>query len=204
MPDKIDMLADRKALYRPSSREPVLVQIPPTNYLMVDGAGDPDNSLEFQQAMEALYSVAYTLKFGAKLGPLATDFRIMPPEALWWAADWSAFNAQRRDEWRWTLMIAVPDFITPELVAEAVAKVRAKKDPPALGKLRLERLDEGLCAQIMHIGPYSGERPTVEKLHAVICEKGYEPRGKHHEIYLSDPRRTKPEKMKTVIRQPVG
>ncbi|MFB3881468.1 MAG: GyrI-like domain-containing protein [Armatimonadota bacterium] len=203
MPEKIDMFADLKALYRPPSKSPVLVEVPPLNYLMVDGSGAPGAS-GFQQAIEALYSAAYTLKFTLKLGPLATDFRIMPLDALWWAEDLSAFDQDRRDEWLWTLMIAVPDFVTPAMVTDAIAKVREKKDPPALTKLRLERLEERTCAQIMHIGPYSEEGPTRAKLFAFIAEKGYQPRGKHHEIYLSDPRRARPEKMRTVIRHPVS
>jgi hypothetical protein len=128
----------------------------------------------------------------------------MPPEGLWWSDDMAAFDQGRKDEWKWTLMIAQPDLVTPEMVAEAIEAVRKRKDPPALAKLRFERFAEGKCAQIMHIGPYSEERPTIAKLHAFIAEQGSQLRGKHHEIYLSDPRRAKPEKMRTVLRQGVG
>ncbi len=200
---KVDLFAERKTLYSPPSKQPVLVEVPPTSYLMVDGTGGPEGSAEFQQAMEALFGVAYTLKFSLKKGPLGLDFKVMPPEGLWWSGDRETLDPTRKDGWNWTMMIAVPDFVTPEMVAGAIVQLREKKNPVGLGKLRLERLDEGMCAQIMHIGPYAEETATIERLHAFIREQGREPRGKHHEIYLSDPRRAKPEKLKTVVRQPV-
>jgi len=202
--DKLDLKKTLKPLYTASAR-PVLLDVPELSYLMIDGAGDPNGSQAFEEAMGALYGTAYTLKFTLKKGaenPL--DFAVMPPEGLWWSEGMGAFRMGERADWLWTLMIALPDCITPDDFAAAVAAVRARKNPPGLGRLRLERLHEGLCAQIMHLGPYADEGPTIERLHAFIAEQGHTLRGKHHEIYFSDPRRCAPEKMKTILRQPVA
>jgi hypothetical protein len=126
----------------------------------------------------------------------------MPLEGLWWADDMSRFM-ESRDSWKWTSMIMQPDYVTPELFKDAVEQVRKKKAPSSIDKVRFEGYSEGLSAQVMHTGPYSEEGPTVAKLHGFIETKGYARAGKHHEIYLSDPRKGKPEKMKTIIRQPV-
>ncbi|UCC67131.1 MAG: GyrI-like domain-containing protein [Armatimonadota bacterium] len=201
---KLELKRQLKHLYRPSSKQPVLVDVPAMNFLMADGAGDPDTAADFQEAVEALYSVSYTLKFAAKMGPLATDYPVMALEGLWWADDMREFTVENRAAWQWTLMIMQPDIVTEAMFVSARAQVESKKNPPALRKLRFERFHEGLSAQIMHIGPYSGERPAVEKLQRFIRESGCELRGKHHEIYLSDPRRAKPENLRTVIRQPVA
>jgi len=201
--EKLDLRRQLKHLYQPPAKEPVLVDVPAMSFLMVDGTGDPDTASEFQQAIEVLYGVAYTLKFTLKMGPQQIDYPVMALEGLWWSAGAQQFDMEDRAAWRWTLMIMQPDLITEEMVADSAAQVKRKKDPPALSKLRFEEFHEGLSAQVMHIGPYSGERPAMEKLHVFIREGGREPRGKHHEIYLSDPRRAKPERMKTVIRQPV-
>ncbi|CAJ35952.1 GyrI-like domain-containing protein [Methanocella arvoryzae] len=152
--------------------------------------------------METLFPLAYTLKFMIKKRQ-GIDYAVMPLEGLWWADDMEHFY-ENKDAWKWTSMMMQPEFVTEALFAEAVAEVRKKKAPAAIDKVRLEKYAEGMCAQIMHIGPYSEEGPTVAKLHAFIDESGYEKTGKHHEIYLSDPRRAAPEKMKTVIRQPVA
>jgi len=166
--EKLDPKREFKALYNPPSAAPVLVEAPAMNFLMVDGQGDPNTSAEFQQAVEALYAVSYTLKLASKKGPLAVDYKVMPLEGLWWADDMREFSLERKDEWEWTAMIAQPEIITREMVAEAVEAVREKKAPSALGKLRFERFDQGLCAQIMHIGPYAEERPMMEKMRTVI------------------------------------
>ena len=200
---KLDLKKQFKALYQPPASHPVLVDVPELQFLMIDGQGDPSTSPLFQEAINALYTASYTLKFMLKKRGGFPDYTVMLPEALWWADDIQAFPAADRSAWKWTAMIAQPDFITPDLLAEAVTEARKRKDLPALGLLRLEALREGPSAQVMHIGPYSAEGPTVANLHAFIADQGLRPRGKHHEIYCSDPRRAAPDKLKTVIRQPV-
>jgi hypothetical protein len=189
-----------KRLYSPSAKECVLLEVPSMQFLMVDGKGDPNTSQEYQQAIEVLYSLAYTLKFMLKKrgGP---DFKVMPLEGLWWT-EGEGFDAANKDAWLWTAMIRQPDFVTAAMIEEASAQAKAKRELPALARTRFESFDEGLSAQIMHIGPYADEGPTIERLHAFIHEQGFELSGKHHEIYLGDPRRAAPEKLKTVLRQP--
>lgn len=201
---KVDCRKELTALYAPSAREVVTVTVPPLRFLMVDGKGDPNTSLEYQQAVEALYAVAYALKFMVKRGPLAVDYGVMPLEGLWWTEDMSLFSTDAKDEWLWTGMIMQPELVTQADYEEAWAEVGRKKNLPALSRMRFEKYDEGLSAQIMHVGPYADEAPTIERLHRFIAEQGYRRRGKHHEIYLSDPRRTAPERLRTVIRQPMG
>ena len=198
----LDPRKDFKTLYGPPSKAPVIVDVPAMNFLMVDGHGDPNTSAAYADALQALYSVAYTLKFMLKKGA-GLDFGVAPLEGLWWAGDMDAFKAATKDDWDWTMMIMQPPQITPDLVSEAARQAAAKKDLPALPLLRFDRFHEGLCAQVMHIGPFAAEAPTIERLHAFIEAQGYALRDKHHEIYLSDPRRAAPDKMKTVIRQPV-
>jgi hypothetical protein len=200
---KVDFKRQLKHLYQPSAKDVSVVDVPDMNFLMVDGQGDPTTSREYQEALEALYTVAYQLKFTIKGRAPELDYVIPPPEGLWWAKDMGAFAMDDRDAWQWTAMIMQPDQVTEALFDEAVKEVKRKKDLPGLGKLRLERYHEGRAVQILHLGPYSTEGPTIEKLHAFARENGYQLRGKHHEIYLSDPRRTVPDKMKTVIRHPV-
>lgn len=200
---KIDLKKQFKQLYGPSAREAVIVEVPEMNFLMIGGVGDPNKSQEFQEAIDALYSVSYTLKFMLKKGKEALDFVVMPLEGFWWTDDMTQFSMDNKDIWKWTLMMAQPEQVMEELFQKALEHVRKKKDSPALAKVRLQSFDEGLAAQIMHIGPYAAEAPTIEKLHNFIKEKGYKLRGKHHEIYLSDPRRSTPERMKTILRQPV-
>ncbi len=198
---KIDFKKERKDLYRPSAKEVSVVTVPAMNFLMVDGCGDPGTSKDFEAAMESLYPLAYTLKFMSKLGPAAQDYVVPPLEGLWWADDMDAFGEGRRDEWKWTLMIRQPDFISESMFAEAVENVRKKKAPALLDAVRLEAFEEGEAAQLMHIGPYNTEGPSVMRVHAKIEELGKKPALKHHEIYLSDPCRVAPEKLKTVLRQ---
>lgn len=200
---KIDLKKELKHLFQPSAKEAALVDVPEMNFLMIDGAGDPNTSQEYQDAIEALYAVAYTLKFMVKKRDPEVDYVVPPLEGLWWAGEMDAFSMEDKDAWKWTAMIMQPEAVTQELVDEALQEVAQKKDPPALPKVRFESYPEGLSVQIMHIGPYSEEAPTIQKLHAFAEEKGYQLRGKHHEIYLSDPRRTAPDRLKTVIRQPV-
>ncbi len=200
---KIDLKKELKHLYQPTAKEVAVVDVPEMNFLMIDGAGDPNTSQEYQDAIEALYAVAYTLKFMVKKRDPQADYVIPPLEGLWWAQEMDAFSMEDKDAWKWTAMIMQPEVVTRELVEEAIQEVERKKDPPALPKIRFESYPEGLSVQIMHIGPYSEEAPTIQKLHAFAQQNGYQLRGKHHEIYLSDPRRTAPDRLKTVIRQPV-
>ena len=200
--DKIDLRKERPDLWKASAKAPTMVDVPAMHFLMVDGEGDPNTSAAFQQAIEALYGLSYTLKFASKMGR-GIDWKVMGIEGLWWADDPEAFRAGRKDEWRWTLLIAQPDVVTAEAVEAARETLRQKKNPAALDRVRLERFDEGLSAQMLHVGPYSEEGPTIERLHAFIRNQGYDLAGKHHEIYLSDPRRVAPEKLKTILRYPV-
>jgi hypothetical protein len=185
---KIDMLRESRALYV-ARQTPTLVDVPEFKFLMVDGHGDPDFAT--REAIEGLYGAAYRLKFALKHGGL--DYKVMPLEGLWWMPDMTEFSLARKDEWDWTLMIRQPDEVDEELLAEI---------EPAL-PMRLERWEEGRAAQLMHVGPYSTEGPAIERLHAFIAEQGLERTGKHHEIYIGDPRRAAPEKLRTVLRQPV-
>lgn len=199
---KIDLRKQLKHLYEPSRKEFTLVEVPPMKFLMIDGQGNPNTSPDYQAVMQALYGMAYTLKFTSKL-KLGIDFTVMALEGLWWADDMSAFAAGDKDTWKWTMMMMQPDHITAEMVEAARAELASKKNPPALPRLRFEIFDEGLSAQIMYYGAYSDEGPTIVRLHEFIHQSGYALRGKHHEIYLGNPGRTAPEKLKTVIRQPV-
>lgn len=198
---KKDLSKALQALYFPSAKEPVLVDVPTMRFAMVDGTGDPNSSAEFREAIGALYGVSYTAKFALKKagGPKVL---VMPLEALWWSEDEDDFLEARKGRWNWTAMLMQPEAVTRQVFDAAVHELRERKDPPGLSRLRFETFREGRAAQILHIGPYAAERPTIERLHAFIHEQGYEPAGKHHEIYMGDPRRTAPEKLKTVVRQP--
>ncbi len=200
---KLDLVKERRDLYRPSVKEPVLVDVPEMSFLMVDGQGDPNTTPEYAKALNALYAVSYEVKFAVKRSG-SVDFKVMPLEGLWWSDRMSDFTQGRREGWKWTMMIAQPPVVTAGLVGEAIAESARKKDLPALDGLVFQRFDEGLCAQIMHVGQYSAEGPTIERLHGFIVEQGYSLSGKHHEIYLGDPRRAAPDRLKTAIRQPVA
>lgn len=201
---KIDFKKELKHLYRPSAKEFVVVDVPLMNFLMINGHGDPNTAQEYKDAVEALYGVAYRLKFMSKREK-GMDYVVPPLEGLWWAEDMKAFTTKRdKSAWGWTMMIMQPEWITQEMLEEAVKQVGEKKSLPVLPKLRLEGYHEGLAVQILHIGPYDEEGPTIARMHAFIVENGYEPAGKHHEIYLSDPRKVAPEKLKTVLRQPIS
>jgi hypothetical protein len=200
--ENIDFKRTFKHLYQPSAREVVLVDVPTMYYLMVDGEGDPNKSQSYSDANEALFTVSYAVKFMVKKGALAIDYGVMPLEGLWWADDMSEFSADDKSGWKWTMMIMQPDFVTKEIIDSTIADVRKKKNPAAISKVRFETLSEGRCAQILHVGPFSEEGPTVEKVHQFIDSRGKRT-GKHHEIYLSDIRKTDPAKWKTVIRQPM-
>ncbi len=200
MSEKVDFMKLLKPFYAPPTKEPVLVEVPVMQFLMLDGRGGPEEA-EYELALGALYPMAYTLKFAVKKA-LQIDYGVFPLEGLWWMGDGQEFDPLSRSAWAWTAMIAQPEWVTPERVEEARAQVIQKGSAKAAA-VRLETFDEGLAAQVMHIGPYADEAPTIERLHAFIAAQGCRPRGKHHEIYLGDPRRTAPERLKTVLRQPV-
>jgi hypothetical protein len=197
---KVDFRKEFKDLYNPSAKQVSIVKVPDMNYLMIDGSGDPNKSKDYMDAIEALYAVSYTLKFMVKKGKTAVDYAVMPLEGLWWMEGDVQFSQEDRSKWRWTAMIMQPEYVTETLFNEAVEVTRKKKNPVALSKMRFELYRENTAAQIMHIGPYADETPTVDKLQIFIQEKGYKINGKHHEIYLGDPRKTAPEKLKTIIR----
>jgi hypothetical protein len=201
---KVDFKKELKHLYQPPAKDFVVVEVPPMRFLMIDGHGDPNTAPEYQEALEALYGVAYKLKFLSKK-QLGKDYVVAPLEGLWWAEDMDTFTVRRdKSAWDWTMMIMQPEWITPEMFTAVAEQVGGQKDLPALPKLRLEDYDEGLAVQILHVGSYEDEAPTLRRMHAEFIPKNsFEPRGKHHEIYLSDPRRVAPEKLKTVLRQPV-
>jgi hypothetical protein len=198
---KIDLKKELKHLYQPSAKEAVLVEVPSMNFLMVDGQGDPNTSRSYQEAVEALFSVAYAIKFKVKK-TLAIDYGVLPLEGLWWADDMAAFSVGDKSKWKWTMMIMQPEFVSAALVRDTISEVKLKKNLPGLAKLRFEPFAEGKCAQILHIGPFSTEGPAVTKVHAFIITIG-KLSGKHHEIYLSDIRKADPAKWKTIIRQPL-
>jgi len=200
--EKINLKKELKYLYQPSAKEVVQVDVPAMNYLMVDGEGDPNISLAYADAVEVLFAVSYTIKFIVKKGPLAIDYGVMPLERLWWVDDMSKFTTEDKSNWKWTMMIMQPSFVTPEIIDSAIADVKMKKNPTAISKLRLEAFSEGRCAQILHIGTFFEEGPTIEKVHQFIDSRGNRT-GKHHEIYLSDIRKADPAKWKTIIRQPM-
>jgi len=201
--EKLDLKKQWKHLYQPSASAVTAVDVPPITYLMVDGQGDPNTSQSFQEAVEALYSLSYTLKFTLKKSPRAIDYGVMPLEGLWWASDPHVFHQLDKSEWQWTAMILQPEFIAKAEVDAAFAEVRKKKNPAALDRVRFETLTEGPSAQILYLGSFADEGPTIQRMHDFIHTAGKQLRGKHHEIYLSDPRRTAPEKLKTILRQPM-
>ncbi|MFZ6744800.1 GyrI-like domain-containing protein [Undibacterium sp. JH2W] len=200
--EKLDLKKQFKSVYQASATAVREVDVPAFHFLMIDGQGDPNSSSHYAAAVEALFTVAYTLKFMFKKSSAAIDYAVMPLEGLWWAEDMAAFTADRKNEWRWTMMIMQPDFITADMVATAIAAAGKKKTLSALQELRFEIFNEGHCAQILHKGPFSEEGPTIDRLHQFINAHGALT-GRHHEIYLSDIRKAAPANWKTIIRQPM-
>ena len=207
--EKYDVKREHRDLYAPSAKEFEIVDVPPMRYLAVDGQGDPNTATRYRDAVEALFGVAYAVKSASKR-MLGRDFVVAPLEGLWWAEDQGAFVARDKGAWSWTLLIAQPDWIDEHAVAAAVDAVRAKgtkaggRENPALDELRLEHLHEGPSVQILHVGSYDDEAPTLARLHDEwMPQQGLTFNGLHHEVYLSDARRTAPEKLRTVLRQPV-
>ncbi|MCK1795183.1 GyrI-like domain-containing protein [Streptomyces sp. XM4193] len=189
--------------YRAERGEFRVLRVPPTRYLMIDGHGDPNTSAAFAESVESLYPVAYKLKF-TSARRLERDYVVPPLEGLWWARDMDAFTASRdKSRWDWTLMIMVPEWIEESHFTAAVEEA-GKKRPPRLDAVRMESLDEGLCVQTLHLGPYDDEAPLLNRMHHdFIPGEGLRMTGRHHEIYLNDSRRTAPEKLRTLLRQPV-
>ncbi|MBX3576627.1 MAG: GyrI-like domain-containing protein [Rhizobiaceae bacterium] len=201
---KIDLKKALKPLYNPPAGQFEKVDVPPFTYFMVDGTGDPNTAASYREALEALYTASYTLKFMAKK-ELGRDYVVPPLEGLWWADDMSSFVTRRKDQWSWTMMIMIPDFVDAAMAGRAMKAAAEKKALTALARMRIERLEEGLAVQIMHIGPYDEEGPTLKRLHEeFLPANGLVERGHHHEIYLGDPRKTAAAKLKTVLRQPVS
>lgn len=197
-----DIKKERKDLYAPKPGNFEFVDVPEMGFLMVDGHGDPNTSSAYREAVEALYATAYAVRAVAKtrLGRVHT---VAPLEGLWSAQDMEVFRTRDKSAWDWTMMIAQPDWITVEVVDLALAAAQ-KKRLPALGRLRFERFTEGRSVQILHLGPYDDEGPTLARLHdEFLPVNGLVPTGRHHEIYLSDARKTEPAKLKTILRQPV-
>ncbi|NLI98674.1 hypothetical protein GX441_08470 [bacterium] len=211
-PAKVDCKKLLKELYMPPIKEPTIVDVPEMNFIMIDGIIRPgekvDESTDFMDAMQTLYGLVYTLKFMLKGKSGIPDSIIMPLEGLWWfdskKGDGTDFEMGRRDiPWYFTAMIMQPEHIKYEHFLEARDQLKTKKDPPGLLKARFESWEEGRSVQIMHLGPYSEEMPAIEKMHKYAIDKGYKLHGKHHEIYMGDPRRTKPERLKTILRHPI-
>lgn len=190
--------------------EPAIINVPKMLFVMVDGKGAPEGSAgantEFQEAMQALFGVVYTIKFWDKKHSAPAGyakFTMAPLEGIWWMEGTGGFDMARPDDWRWTVMLRLPEFVTPAYFKQVVDELIEKKQSDVYKKARLEYMQEGECVQLMHIGPYDQEQPNIEKMHAFAKEQGYELRGRHHELYFGDPRRTSPEKLKTILRQPV-
>jgi hypothetical protein len=199
---KLDLKKELKHLYNPSAKVVSDVDVPPMNFLLVDGRGDPNTAREYVEAVEALYAVAYALKFAVKKSQGGVDFAVMPLEGLWWVEDMTKFDIRDKGAWQWTMMMMQPKPVTAALFAATLPEVGAKKKLPALSRVRFEPYAEGRAAQIMYVGPYADEGPTIARLHEHIRANGHTLHGKHHEIYLGDPRKTAPEKLSTVLRQP--
>lgn len=203
---KLDFKKELNRFYNPSAKEPEIVEVPEFQFLMIDGVDARPESEGFQRAIQALFSISYKTKFAIKKSR-NLDYVVMPLEGLWWADDMDDFISGNKERWKWTLMILQPDFVTQQDIDDAIQAAQKKELNEALNHLRLERFKEGFAAQIMHIGSFSEEHDNIMKLHDLIKSQGGHfdrqvEKQKHHEIYLSDFRKTAPEKLKTVLRQP--
>lgn len=200
---KIDLKKQLKEYYTAPAKLPVIVDVPEMSFLMADGTGDPNTSKDYPLLIEALFAMSYGAKFHIKKTALGVDYGVMPLEGLWWTDNLADFSMTDRRPWKWTAMIMQPEWVTPDILDVARKKAENKLGR-ALDQVYYATLAEGQSAQVMHVGPYSDEPPTIAALHQFIADNGRQLRGKHHEIYLGDPRRTKPERLKTVIRQPIA
>jgi len=201
---KIDHIKELSHLYKQPKNSISLVEVPQMQFLMIDGEKDPNQNPDYTNAVSALFSVAYKIKFMIKKSPIAIDYKVMPLEGLWWAEDMAKFSLNDRNNWKWTMMIMQPDFISQELFIQSLSQAKAKTDNPRVEDVRFASFTEGASMQIFHLGPYGeSERETIDQLHQHIAVKGMRRRGKHHEIYFNSPQKTAPENLKTIIRQPV-
>ena len=199
---KVDLRKELRDLYTASTDAFEVVDVPTLRFVAIDGEGDPNVASSYAQAVEALYSVSYAVKFASKRQ--GRDYVVAPLEGLWTADDPAAFTNRRKADWRWTMMIMQPDWVAPETIVQTMDEVAAKKQLSALELVSQRDMTEGLSVQILHVGSYDDEGPTLERLHhEYLPAHGYAFNGPHHEIYLSDPRRTAPDKLKTILRQPV-
>lgn len=192
-------------LYNPPRQRPTILMVPKMKFFMIDGKGNPNTSHIYKDSVELLYNVSYSLKMKVvKKQNLGNDYVVPPLEGLWYMDDMTKWAMDNKEEWNWTMMIRIPDFVSEEQIKKAIEIIRENKNPPLLPKVRVDEYNEGLCVQIMHMGPYEEEPLTIQKMHTFAEKKGFIKVGKHHEIYLSDPRRTQPERLKTVLRQPLA
>lgn len=199
----IDLKKVYREHYTARVGRPALVEVPARPFLVIDGAGDPNTSQEYADAVTALYPLSYGIRAAIKK-QTGDGYTVMPLEGLWWADDMASFSVDDKSDWKWTMMICQPDVATVEVAAAVIPEVTAKKKLVSGDRVRFETFEEGAAAQVMHLGPYADEAPTIELLHEFIAGEGLERSGLHHEIYLGDPRKTDPAKLKTIIRQPVG
>ncbi len=204
---KLDLRKELKHLYRPSAKKVSVVEVPEMQFATIEGQIEkgrlPGDSPAFVRAVEALYGISYTLKFmSKKRAQDPIDYPVMALEGLWWVED-GHFDIQVPGNWHWQALMMQPEHISGAMFSEALVELLSKKENPALARMRLERFNEGLCIQMMHVGPYAEEIRTIKKLEAFAQAQGYVMHGRHHEIYIGDPTRAKPENLKTVLRNPV-
>lgn len=200
---RYDVKRELKQYYAPKNTDWALVEVPEQRFIAIDGRGDPNTSADYAHAVEALYAVAYTIKFTSKTA-LGRDFVVGPLEGLWWSDRPEVFATRAKEAWQWRMLISQPDWITDDLIDEAKQAALKKKNLPTIAEIRCERLEEGTSAQLLHVGPYDDEGPTLARLHGeYLAANDLRMSGHHHEIYLSDHRRTDPAKLKTILRQPV-
>jgi hypothetical protein len=198
---KVDFKKTLKYLYNPTKSGFHLLDVPQMNFLMMNGVGDPNKSEDFQKAVDALYSISYGIKFALK--SQGFDHIVPPLEGLWWMENMAEFRQTNIDCWEWTMMIMQPEWVTSDWVEKVKEDTYKKKKLPALLNLRFEKYQEGLAVQILYSGAYENEAPTIANMHEFIRTNGYKTNGKHHEIYLGDPRKTPPDRLRTILRQPV-
>ena len=203
---KLDFKKAWVHLYKPSEKTPSIIDVPRMKFLMIDGAGDPNTSQQFREAVQALYGVAYTIKFSYKKERKPKgffDFVVPPLEGLWWMDGDGEFDQEKKAAWRWTLMIMQPEYVTKTKVKQATQTLQKRNGDAALPLIRFEAFKEGKCVQIFHRGSYANEGPNIAKMETFAKERNFSFCGKHHEIYMSDPRRVKPERWKTILRHPI-
>ena len=201
---KLDYKKEFPDLYKPSLKEPTIIKIPKMMFFMIDGTGDPNTSEEYKEIVQLLYNISYALKMKViKKETPSKDYVVPPLEGLWYMPKMEEWSMDEKDKWEWTMMIRIPDFVKDSQIKKAMKILKETKNPSSFSKLRYEQYNEGICVQIMYLGPYDEEPPTIKKMHQFAEKNGYNLNGHHHEIYLSDPRRVEPERLKTILRQPI-